>query len=82
MIADGFDAVAISSAGERPLDSADDQPDDVARGSIDAFGRAVQSTVGALDFSTTAPIHGPRTYLKLGSNLIPGWALVALALWR
>ncbi len=80
LIADGFDAVAISSAGERPLDSADDQPDDVAGGSIDVFGRAVQSTVGALDFSTTAPVHGPRTYLKLGSNLVPGWALVALAL--
>ena len=80
LIAEGFDAVAISSAGERPLDSADDQPDDVAGASIDAFGRAVQSTVGALDFSTTAPIHGPGTYLKIGSNLIPGWALAALAL--
>jgi hypothetical protein len=80
LIADGFDAVAISSAGERPLDSADDQPDDVANASIDVFGRAVQSTVGAVDFSTTAPVHGPRTYLKLGSNLVPGWALVALAL--
>jgi Peptidase family M28 len=80
LIADGFDAVAISSAGERPLDSAADQPDDVAGESIDAFGRAVQSTVGALDFSTSAPIHGPATYVKLGSNLVPGWALSALAL--
>ncbi len=80
LIADGFDAVAISSAGERPLDSADDQPDDVAGDSIEAFGRVVQSTVGALDFSTSSPVHGPRTYVKLGSNLIPGWALVALAL--
>ena len=80
VIAEGIDAVAISSAGERPLDSADDQVGDVSSDSIDAFGRAVQSTVGALDFSTTSPIHGPRTYIKLGSNLVPGWALSALAL--
>jgi hypothetical protein len=80
LIGEGFDAVAISSAGERPLDSADDQVDDVSRESIDRFGRAVQSTVGALDFATTSPIHGPRTYIKLGSNLVPGWALTALAL--
>jgi hypothetical protein len=80
LIADGFDAVAISSAGERPLDSADDQPDDAAGDSIEAFGRTVQSTVGALDFSTSSPVHGPQTYVKLGSNLVPGWALAALAL--
>ncbi len=80
LIAAGFDAVAISSAGERPLDSGDDQTDDVSAHSIDAFGRSVQSTVGALDFATSTPAHGPGTYVRLGSNLIPGWALATLAL--
>jgi hypothetical protein len=80
LIGEGFDAVAISSAGERPLDSGDDQPDDVSPRSIDAFGRSVQSTIGAIDFATSSPVHGPNTYVRLGSNLIPGWALAALAL--
>jgi hypothetical protein len=47
---------------------------------MDAFGRSVQSAVGALDFATSSPVHGPGTYVRLGSNLIPGWALAALAL--
>lgn len=80
LIGEGFDAIAISSAGERPLDSGDDQPDDVSPGSIDAFGRSVQSTIGAIDFATSSPVHGPGTYVRVGSNLIPGWALAALAL--
>jgi hypothetical protein len=80
LIAEGFDAVAISSAGERPLDSGDDQLDDLSPDSVDAFGRSVQSAVGALDFATSSPIHGPGTYVRLGSNLVPGWALAALAL--
>jgi hypothetical protein len=80
LVAEGLDAVAISSAGERPLDSGSDQVDDLSGQSIDAFGRSVQSTVGALDFATASPIHGPSTYVRLGSNLIPGWALAALAL--
>lgn len=80
LIAAGVDAVAISSAGERPLDSGADQLDDLSPKSIDEFGRAVQATVGALDFSTSEPIHGPRTHLRVGENMIPGWALAALAL--
>jgi hypothetical protein len=80
LIGEGLDAVAISSAGERPLASPDDQPDDVSSRSIDAFGRSVQSTIGAIDFATSLPVHGPDTYVRLGSNLIPGWALATLAL--
>jgi hypothetical protein len=80
LIAEGFDAVAISSGGERPLDSSDDQLDDLSGSTIDAFGRSVQSAVGALDFATSEPVHGPRTYVRLGSNLVPGWALSTLAL--
>jgi hypothetical protein len=80
LIADGIDAIAISSAGERALDSAGDQPEDVSNEAIDEFGRAVQSTVSALDVSVNEPIHGPAAYLELGDNLVPGWALALLAL--
>lgn len=80
LIADGFDAVAISSAGERPLAAADDGPDDLSQESVDAFGRAVQSTLGAVDGQTEPLDRGPRTYLELGDNLVPGWTLALLAL--
>ena len=80
LIADGVDAVAVSSAGERPLASDDDQIDDLSQQSVSAFGRAIQSTVSALDAAPDNPIHGPSTHIELGSNMVPGWALAALAL--
>jgi hypothetical protein len=80
LIGEGTGAVAISSAGERPLPSGDDQPDDVSPRTIDEFGRAVQSTVGALDVAVAEPVDGPATYVELGNNLLPGWALALLAL--
>jgi hypothetical protein len=80
LIAGGTDAVAISSAGERPLDIAGDQLDDLSTQSVDDFGRTVQSTVAALDVAASDPVHGPTTHLELGDNLLPGWALAALAL--
>jgi hypothetical protein len=80
LIGEGGDAVAISSAGERPLPASDDQPDDVSPGSVDEFGRAVQSTVAAVDVAAGGVAHGPETYIELGNNLLPGWALTMLAL--
>ena len=80
LIGEGEDAIAISSAGERPLAADDDQPDDVSARSIDEFGRAVQSTVVAVDVAVGSPVHGPETYVELGNNLLPGWALTMLAL--
>ena len=80
LIAEGIDAVAISSAGERPLAAADDQLDDLAPESIDAFGRAIQSAIGALDVAVAEPVHGPSAHIEIGRNLVPGWALAALAL--
>ena len=80
LIADGVDAVAISSAGERPLATADDQLDDLATQSVDAFGRSIQSAIGALDVADGPVEHGPTAHIELGRNLIPGWALAALAL--
>jgi hypothetical protein len=80
LIGEGTDSVAISAAGERPLPAGDDQPDDVSPRTIDELGRAVQSTVGALDVAVAEPTHGPGTYVELGNNLLPGWTLAMLAL--
>ncbi|HXV52956.1 MAG TPA: hypothetical protein VD765_06980 [Solirubrobacterales bacterium] len=77
LIGDGIDAVAISSAGERPL--AGEQAEALSGASVDQFGRAIQSAVDALDDAVEAPVHGPGAYLELGENLLPGWALALLA---
>lgn len=80
LIAEGLDAIAVSSAGERPLAAADDTEANLAAKSVDDFGRAVQSMVSALDVATELPAHGPTTWIELGDNLLPGWALAAFAL--
>ncbi len=79
LIAGGFDAVAVSSAGERPLDAEQDSVEAVSRESIDAFGRSVHALAGAVDSAANLD-HGPSVYVELSGNLIPGWALSALAL--
>ena len=80
LIAEGVDAISVSSAGERPLAAAEDTEADLSPKTVDDFGRAVQSIVSALDVATEDLIHGPSTWIELGDNLVPGWALAALAL--
>jgi hypothetical protein len=79
LIAEGVDAVAISSAGERPLAPSADGPDDLSAETLDGFGRAAQVLVGELDLAGELE-HGPSTYVEIGDNLIPGWSLSLLAL--
>lgn len=78
LIAEGLDAVSISSAGERPLPAA--EAETFAGESVDAFGRAAYSTVTAIDGATEPLDHGPGTHLELSDNLVPGWTLSLLAL--
>jgi Peptidase family M28 len=80
LIGEGVDAIAVSSAGERTLPADDDQLDDVDPRTIDEFGRAIQTMIGALDVAVSDPVHGPSAHIEIGRNLVPGWALAALAL--
>jgi hypothetical protein len=73
------DAVAISSAGERPLPPGRDGEENLSAGTVSDFGRAAQSLVQAVD-SAPSLDHGPPTYLEVGGNLVPGWTLSLLAL--
>lgn len=79
LIADRVEAVAISSAGERPLAPSEDGSEQLSGETVDAFGRAVQSTVDAID-AAGPPEPLPNPHLELSENLIPGWALAMLAL--
>lgn len=76
----GVDAVAISSAGERPLEPSRDQEGDLSVVTVGEFGRAAQAVVQAVDAAPAAPEHGPNTYLEVGGNLVPGWTVSLLAL--
>jgi hypothetical protein len=79
LIADGVDAIAVSSAGERPLPESADQLDDLSADTLDGFGRAVQILVGEID-GVDSLVHGPTAYVEIGSNLVPGWSLALLSL--
>lgn len=79
LIGEGFDAVAVSAHGERPLPANEDEPDDVSPQTIDSFGRSLYALINAVDVS--GPLeHGPSTYVEAGENVIPGWTLAVLSL--
>ena len=80
LVEEGYDAIAISAAGERPIPESEDTPERVSANDIDAFGRAIQATVSAVDVSADDLVHGPGTHLQLSDNLIAGWNLALLAL--
>ena len=80
LISAGIPAIALSSAGERPLRVSQDQPDDLSANTLGAFGRSALQLIGTLDGAQAPPQHGPDAYLHLAGNLVPGWTLSLLAL--
>jgi MFS family permease len=80
LIEEGFDAIALSSAGERPLAPADDGSDSLSPATLGRFGRAALALIEALDATSAPPEHGPDAYVQVAGNLIPGWSLGLLAL--
>jgi hypothetical protein len=75
LLPQGYDAVRISGDGELS-DSAAGDPIDEER--LGGLGRAVLRTVTALD-QGSKPEHGPRTYLTIAGQVMPGWVLAVLA---
>ena len=75
LIADGYDAVRISGDGELS-DSAAGEPVDADR--LGDLGRATLRTITALD-QGPRPAHGPRTYVTISGQVMPGWVLAVLA---
>jgi hypothetical protein len=75
LLVEGYDAVRISGDGEL-ADSAAGEPVDEDR--LGGLGRATLRTVTALD-QGPAPEHGPRTYVTIAGQVMPGWVLAVLA---
>ncbi len=73
----GYQAVRISGSGELAPDPPSRQPIDQTR-----YGNLATGTlrlVSALDATDRQPAHGPATYLVISGQVLPGWALRALA---
>lgn len=77
LIAAGVPAVAISAGGESPLPASSEE---LSAETAGGFGRAVQSTVAAVDVAAAPLEEGPSAQITVAENLVPGWALVLLAL--
>lgn len=80
LIEEGVDAVALTSAGDRPLPVSEDGLDSLSAATIGDIGRAALVLGFALDERSAPLEHGPDTYVPLAGKLIPGWAIALLAL--
>jgi hypothetical protein len=80
LIEAGLPAVRLSADGELPVESGRDLPESFDNDSFDRFGRAALSLILTLDDSPGAVEHGPKGYIGLAGNLMPGWTIALLAL--
>jgi hypothetical protein len=75
LLTQGYDAVRISGDGELSDSSASEPVDEERLGGL---GRATLRTLTALD-QGPRPEHGPRTYVTIAGQVMPGWVLAVLA---
>jgi hypothetical protein len=76
----GFDAVAVSSAGEAPVPPEHDDAEALDPALLSDYGSAVLATLAAVDSRPAELDPSPETYLRFAGNIVPGWTLVLLAL--
>src|SRR3954447_8517291 len=80
LIEAGLPAVRLSADGELPVDPARDTPEAFDNDTFARFGRAALSLILTLDASPGTIEHGPKGYIGLAGNLMPGWTIALLAL--
>ncbi|HSD24916.1 MAG TPA: M28 family peptidase [Solirubrobacterales bacterium] len=80
LVEQGLPAVRLSADGELPMDPSRDTTEAFDSDTFDRFGRAALSLILALDASPGALEHGPKGYIGLAGNLMPGWTIALLAL--
>jgi hypothetical protein len=74
----GYDAVRIAGSGELPP-GGNGPIGAIDEDRLGALGRATLRTLTALDRGSR-PEHGPRSYLTVASQVVPGWLLSLLAI--
>lgn len=80
LIADGLDAIALSSAGELPLPASETDREHLETATLERFGPTLLALVSALDAAPRPPSGGPGDYLWVGDNLVPGWSVGLLVI--
>ena len=80
LIESDLPAVRLSADGELPVDPSADTPEAFDNDTFDRFGRAALSLMLTLDASPGAIEHGPKGYIGVTGNLLPGWTIALLAL--
>jgi hypothetical protein len=80
LIESGLPAVRLSADGELPVDATRDTSEAFDNDTFDRFGRAALSLVLTLDAAPGPVEHGPKGYIGLAGNLLPGWTIALLAL--
>jgi hypothetical protein len=80
LIESGLPAIRLSADGELPVEPGRDTPDGFDNDTFARFGRAALSLILTLDASPGAVQHGPKGYIGLAGNLMPGWTIALLAL--
>lgn len=76
----GIDAVTITGNGERLVAEGADQADDVSSETLAQTGGLALALALSIDEAALSPAEAdaPASYVRLGDNLIPGWALTLL----
>ena len=80
LITRGINAVTLSASGELPPAPSADGPDSLSPRTLGQFGRAALDVVLSLDASPGSLAQSPRSYVEVGGNLVPGWAISVLGL--
>ncbi|HEY1355214.1 MAG TPA: M28 family peptidase, partial [Solirubrobacterales bacterium] len=80
LIESGLPAIRLSADGELPVEPGRDTADAFDNDTFARFGRAALSLILTLDASPGAVQHGPKGYIGLAGNLMPGWTIALLAL--
>jgi peptidase M28-like protein len=71
-------ALTLSTAGERPPSPFEDVPERLDPSRLEGIGRATQALLGSLDQGLAFRDSSSRQ-LRIGSRVVPGWALVLVA---
>jgi hypothetical protein len=80
LLAEGLDAITISGAGEVTLPPEEAGPEQLSGESLERFGGTVLALVGAINATPAGIAQEPDSYVSVGDNIVPGWALSLLAL--
>ncbi len=77
---EGVDGVTVSPAGELPPDPAAADGAGISTDNLFATGTTALNLLLTLDETDRSITGGPQNYVRLGSNVIPGWTFELLAI--